>query len=247
LTIPDFRPVAIVPTYDNPRTVRGVVEKLREALPDVIVVDDGSGPAAREVIEDIGRMGLARTLRHETNRGKGAAVKTGVATARVLGFTHALQVDADGQHDLGDVPRFLEAARNNPGTVVLGRPVFDHTAPRSRLIGRRIAIFWTSLETGGRQVIDPMCGFRVYPLASLTGLRYGDRMDFDVEVVVKLVWRGVPMLNLPTKVRYLTAEEGGVSHYRMFRDNVTMVWLHTRLVLQAFARAVAWPLRAALR
>ena len=174
-------------------------------------------------------------------------MKTGLALAGSSGFTHALLVDADGQHDLGDVPRFLEAARSNPGAVVLGRPVFDHTAPRSRLIGRRIAIFWTSLETGGRQVVDPMCGFRVFPLASIADVRSGDRMDFDVEVVVKLVWRRVPMVNLPTKVRYLTAEAGGVSHYRMVRDNVTMVWLHTRLVLQAFARVVSWPVRAALR
>jgi glycosyltransferase involved in cell wall biosynthesis len=247
LTAIEFRPAAIVPTFDNPRTVREVVQRLRENLADVIVVDDGSGPAARDVIADLGRSGMARTIRHDVNRGKGAAVKTGFAMARSLGFTHALQIDADLQHDFGDVPRFLAAARNNPEAVVLGSPVFDDTAPRARLIGRKIAIFWTNLETGGRQVVDPMCGFRVYPLAPLAGLRCGDRMDFDVEVAVRLVWRGVTALNLPTKVRYLTAEEGGVSHYRMVRDNLTMVWLHTRLVLQALGRLVAWPIRASLR
>lgn len=243
----DFRPVAVVPTYDNPRTVRGVVEALREWLPDVIVVDDGSGPEGQAVIESLGLAGLAHVVRRAANGGKGAAVKAGFARARELGSTHVLQVDADGQHTLTDAPALLAAARAQPTALVLGRPIFDSSVPRSRLLGRQLTIFCTHVETGGFQVADPMCGFRVYPLAPVVGLRCGDRMDFDIEVVVRLVWRGVPVVNVPTHVRYMTAAEGGVSHFRMFEDNVRITWLHIRLIVEAGLRLLTWPLRALAR
>jgi glycosyltransferase involved in cell wall biosynthesis len=242
-----FRPCAIVPTYDNPGTVRQVVERLREHLVDVIVVDDGSGPAGRAAVEQLGRDGLARTLRREKNGGKGAAVQSGFAESRALGFSHALQVDADGQHDLGDVRAFLEAARGDPAALVLGRPVFDATAPWGRRAGRELTRFLTHVETGGRRIADPMCGFRVYPLSAVANLTCGKRMDFDIEVVVRLAWRGVRVVNLPTRVRYLTPAEGGVSHFRMFEDNALITWLHIRLLLGAALRALTWPLRALLR
>jgi glycosyltransferase involved in cell wall biosynthesis len=242
-----FKPCAIVPTYNNPRTVRRVVERLRERLADVIVVDDGGDAEAREVVDGIGRDQLAHVVHREVNGGKGAAVKTGFEVARELGYTHALQVDADGQHNLDDVPTFLEAARQRPGAVVLGYPIFDETVPKGRLAGRQLTIFCTRIETGGRQIVDPMCGFRVYPLASVAGLRCGDRMDFDIEIAVKLVWRGVPVLNLPTKVRYVSAAEGGISHFRMFEDNVKISWAHTRLIFVAVLRLLSWPARALLR
>ncbi len=239
----DFRPAALIPTYDNARTLRAVVEALRRRLPEVIVVDDGSGVETQEVVAALAAEGLIQTTRHAQNRGKGGAVKTGFALARELGFTHVLQVDADGQHQLDDVPRFLEVARQHPRSLVLGHPVFDASVPRGRLIGRQLTIFWTRIETGGRQIVDPMCGFRVYPLAATEGLRAGDRMDFDIEVAVKLVWRGVPVINLPTQVKY---PEGGVSHFRMFKDNLLISWMHTRLVVGAALRLLSWPVRAFL-
>ncbi|MHB8418414.1 MAG: glycosyltransferase family 2 protein [Myxococcales bacterium] len=243
----DFRPAAIVPTYNNARTVRGVVESLRGSVPDVIVVDDGSGPETQEVVAGLEQSHLARTVRRDVNGGKGAAVKTGMAIARELGFTHALQVDADGQHDLGDVPQFLETARRNPKALVLGRPIFERSAPLGRLLGRQITVFWTRLETGGRRIADPMCGFRVYPLEAGEWSRCGDRMDFDIEVAVRLAWRGTPIINLPTRVRYLTEGEGGLSSFRLFEDNLRISWLHTRLVFGALARLLGWPLRALAR
>ena len=233
------RPCALVPTYDNPRTVRRVVERIRAHLPDVIVVDDGSGDAGRREVEALERDGLARAVRRERNGGKGAAVKDGLRAARDLGFTHALQIDADGQHEIEDVPRFLAAARADPGALVLGCPVFDASAPRSRLRGRLFSRFWTDLETAGRCIADPLCGFRVYPVER--ALRAGacaDRMAFDVEIAVRMVWGGCRTVNLPTRVRYLTADEGGVSHFRMFRDNVEISWCHTRLCTAALLRIV---------
>ncbi|MGA8893231.1 MAG: glycosyltransferase family 2 protein, partial [Anaeromyxobacteraceae bacterium] len=207
------------------------------SLEAVVVVDDGSGDEARAIATDLEHRGLAVVRRHERNLGKGAAVKTGLATALKLGFTHALQVDADGQHDLDDVPRFLAASHESPEALVLGRPLFDASAPSVRRRGRLISIFWTTLETGGRVIEDPLCGFRVYPVAAAlrAGAR-GDRMEFDPEVAVRMVWQGTPVVNLPTRVRYLSTQEGGVSHFRMFRDNVRMVLVHVRLVTGAILR-----------
>jgi glycosyltransferase involved in cell wall biosynthesis len=236
-----FRACAVVPTYDNPRTVGAVVEALSGHLPAVVVVDDGSAGPAREVLDGLAARGLAVVRRHDRNRGKGAAVKTGLAAARELGFTHALQVDADGQHDLADVPRFLEAARSAPGALVLGQPVFDASVPAGRLRGRQVSIFWTTLETGGRVIADPLCGFRVYPVeAALRAGARGDRMEFDPEIAVRMVWGGCPVVNLPTRVRYLPAGQGGVSHFRMFRDNVRISWGHTRLCTLAILRLLSF-------
>ena len=174
--------------------------------------------------------------RRERNGGKGAAVRTGFDEAKRLGFSHVLQVDADGQHALEDIPRFLDAARRRPSALILGRPVFDETQPRGRAIGRQISIFWVRVETGGRSIADPQCGFRVYPLeAALAAGARGNRMEFDQELPVRMVWQRVPVLNLETRVRYLTADEGGVSHFRLFRDNLAISWLHTRL-----ATGAAW-------
>ena len=230
---------AVVPTYDNPATVRTVVEKLRAHLDDVIVVDDGSGPDGRAAVEALGRDGIAIAVHRERNGGKGAAVKTGLAAAHERGFTHALQVDADGQHDLADVPRFVETAREHPEALVLGRPVFDESAPKSRRVARRITTFWIRVETGSDVIGDAMCGFRVYPVeAALRANARGDAMDFDPEIAVRLVWRGLPVINLETRVRYLGESEGGVSHFRMFRDNVLISWLHARLTFGRVMRRI---------
>jgi glycosyltransferase involved in cell wall biosynthesis len=237
VTSPRF--CAVVPTYDNPLTIGAVVERIRARLPDVVVVDDASGPAGREAVAALERDGLARVVRRERNGGKGAAVRDGLRAAHALGFTHAIQIDADGQHDLDDLPRFLEAAAADPGALVLGCPVFDGGAPAARVRGRKISRFWTDVETGGRTIADPLCGFRVYPLdvAVRAGAR-ADRMGFDPEIAVRMVWLGSRVVNLPTKIRYLSAEEGGVSHFRMFRDNAEISWTHARLCAGALLRLV---------
>lgn len=235
-----FRPCAVIPTYDNPATVRKVVEGVRRHLQDVVLVDDGSGVEGRRAAEEIARAGLAHLERLGRNSGKGAAVKAGFAYALRLGFTHALQIDADGQHDPADVPRFLDVARNHPNTLVLGRPVFDSTQPKGRSLARRISIFWVNVETGGRVIDDPQCGFRIYPLAdSIAVAARGNHMEFDQELPVRLVWAGTPVLNLPTRVRYLSKEQGGVSHFDLVRDNLRISWLHTRLTLTSAGRALA--------
>ncbi|HET6438008.1 MAG TPA: glycosyltransferase family 2 protein [Anaeromyxobacter sp.] len=231
------RVCAVIPTFDNPRTVRAVVERVRAHLPDVIVVDDGSGPEGREVVRALSAEGLAHVCRRETNGGKGAAVRAGFWEARRLGFTHALQIDADGQHDPEDIPRFLEVLARDPAALVLGRPVFDESAPASRRKGRLVSRFFTDLETGGRVIEDPLCGYRLYPVeAALRAGSRGDRMEFDAEIAVRMVWQGEPVVNLPTRVRYLSPEQGGVSHFRLLRDNARISWAHTRMCTGALIR-----------
>ena len=239
----DYRPCALVPTYDNPATIGVVVDRIRTWLTNVIVVDDGSGELGQRAVQALASVPGVRVCRRARNGGKGAAVKDGFRLARGLGFTHALQVDADGQHRLEDIPRFLEAARAQPNAFILGAPIFDASAPRSRVIGRRITRFWTNIETYGKRVIhDSLCGFRVYPLDEAIGAAaVGDAMDFDPEIAVRMVWRNVPVVNLPTQIRYIPREAGGVSHFRLLRDNALISWMHTRLVFGAIIRLAIPP------
>jgi len=232
-----YRMAVLVPTYDNPSTVRSVVEAARRYVPDVLVVDDGSGPAGQRACAELEQAGLAKLVRREHNGGKGAAVKTGLEALRELGFSHAFQIDADGQHAIHDMPRFLAASESHPKALVLGTPEFDSSAPRTRLIGRQITSFWTNVETLGHVIRDPMCGFRVYPIeTALAANARGNAMDFDPEIAVCIAWTGAPVLNLATRVRYLSREQGGVSHFRLLRDNVLISWMHTRMVLALLFR-----------
>jgi glycosyltransferase involved in cell wall biosynthesis len=240
--MPEF--CAVIPVYEHGHVVGPVIDAvLRSSLP-AIVVDDGSGPACARQLDDLARAsGHIRLLRHSSNRGKGAAVQTGLRAAAALGCTHALQLDADGQHDLADVPRFLAEARAHPQAVVCGLPRFGADAPRSRLYGRRLTNFWVSVNTWSTGMPDAMCGFRVYPLPVTVPLldrsRHGSRMDFDIEILVRLHWLGVPMRWLPTAIAY---PESGVSHFRMRLDNALIARAHAVLFFGMLART---PLLAA--
>lgn len=237
MTTGRFVPCALIPTFDNPLTIAGVVADVRRHLKDVLIVDDGSGEAGRRAVDDIVRAGHARVARRDHNGGKGAAVKTGFDVARQLGYTHALQLDADGQHNVADVPRFLELAAGTPAAAVLGHPVFDASMPRGRRAAHGLTNFWARVEAGGPFIVDPQCGFRVYPLeAAIAAAARGDRMSFDIEIAVRLAWAGVPIINVPTRVRYLTREAGGVSHFRLVRDNVAITAMHVRLVVLSVIR-----------
>jgi glycosyltransferase involved in cell wall biosynthesis len=230
-TDPDFRICAVVPTLDNPRTVGTTVRGIRDHGLPVILVDDGSGPEGAAACAALEREGLVTLVRRARNGGKGAAVKDGFERAAEAGFTHVFQIDGDGQHDLSAIPRFLAAATASQNALVLGMPAYAHDAPRSRTFARGLMAFWVGLEVGDSALVrDAMIGFRVYPLVAARAVRRtGDRMEFDIEILVRMVRRGTPVVNLPVAVRYLTAEEGGVSHFRMVRDNARFSWMHCRL------------------
>lgn len=241
-----WRGCFVIPTYDNPLTIRNVVEEARTFGLPVIVVDDGSAAPGRAACEHLASEGLATVVRLEHNSGKGAAVKTGFEIARGLGFTHALQVDGDAQHDLSHVPDFLEVSKQRPEALLLGCPVYDDSVPRIRLWARKVTNFWVNLEAGWGKIADAMIGFRVYPLEPLRRVRIvSNRMDFDVEIAVRLAWAGVPIVNMPVRLRYLSAAEGGISHFRWFWDNLRFSRLHSRLCT---LKCMAWmlPKRALL-
>ncbi len=233
-----FRPCALVPVYNHGSTAGAVVAALAAQKLPVILVDDGSDARTRDLLSAIaGRTPGCALFTMPRNQGKGAAVSLGLRQAAAAGYSHALQVDADLQHDLADVPRFLQAAREKPEALVSGNPRFDASLPRGRRIGRKITGFWVAVETLSRDIPEAMCGFRVYPLAPvcalLSGRRLNRRMGFDIEVLVRLHWRGLPMRFLPTRVVY---PPGGLSNFRMVRDNLAITLVHTRLFLGLLAR-----------
>jgi len=236
---PAYRACALIPTYENPTTVGEVVRAVAGHLPQIILVDDGSSAAGRDVCAGLAAEGLVTLVRQERNQGKGAAVMNGMALAHELGFTHAFQIDGDSQHDIAAVPGFLSASRERPRDMVLGYPVYDETVPSARRWGRRLTNFWVGIEVGrSAKVTDAMIGFRVYPvLAALASGTKARRMDFDVELLVRMVRMGLGVVNLPVSVRYLAAEEGGVSHYRPFVDNLRLSVMHTRLCVSG---SLAW-------
>lgn len=226
-----FRPCVLIPTYNNPATLRRVVEKARKHLSSVLVIDDGSTDETAEVAKALGEEKLAQVHRRAKNGGKGAAVRTGFQLADSLNYTHALQIDGDDQHNTDDIPRFLQAAEQHQEALIIGDPVFDQTVPRTRLFGRKITRFWVGIETRGKFTGDALCGLRVYPLAGAVAARSkADRMDFDIDILVRMVWQGIEVRTLPTRVRYFAEEEGGVSHFRYFSDNFSISTLHFRLV-----------------
>src|SRR5262245_11293307 len=169
-----------------------------------------------------------------TNRGKGAAVLHGLQQAQSAGFTHALTMDCDGQHPAEQIPVFMAASAAEPDALILGDPVFDATAPSIRLKGRKICNWWVNLETLWEGIHDSLFGYRVYPIAPLVRVMrwqiWMRRYDFDVEAVVRLCWRSHRPINLPAAVKYLSPEQGGVSHFNYWRDNVWLTWTHMRLV-----------------
>ena len=185
------------------------------------------------------------------NTGKGAAVLQGLQAARDAGFTHALTMDADGQHPADLIPVFMRASLQHPDAMVLGRPVFDASAPLLRVRGRKVSNWWTNLETLGAGIDDSLYGFRVYPVNDLIAVMrhqpWMRRFDFDTEAVVRLAWRGVKPVNLAAPVKYLSAEEGGVSHFRYGRDNVLLTWMHLRLMLEFALRLPSLLLRRVMR
>lgn len=239
---------AVIPTFDNAGTLDRVVRAVREHVADVIVVDDGSGAEARAIAERLAADGVARVVFRPRNGGKGAAVKAGLERAREDGFTHALQIDADGQHHTADIPRLLQEAAEHPNALVLGQPVFDDSAPIARRIARNISVFWCAVETLSRKIGDPLCGFRVYPVdATLEARPRGNAMDFDPEVAVRLAWAGHPVRHVSTRVRYVPREDGGVSHYRLVRDTLLISAMHAMLCVFGLARLLRWPTRIRAR
>jgi glycosyltransferase involved in cell wall biosynthesis len=224
-----MRPVVLVPVFDHERAIGPVVVQIEAHGLPILLVDDGSRPSCAAVLEALARRPGVTLLRRPENGGKGAAVISGLREAARLGFTHAVQVDADGQHDLADLPRFLMQAEAHPDALIAGVPRFDASVPKARLYGRYLTHVWVWINTLSLAIEDSMCGFRVYPLGrTLRALApsIGQRMDFDPEIAVRLVWGGARVVNVPTAVTY---PADGVSHFDTLWDNVRISGMHARL------------------
>ena len=233
--------LVLIPSYNTGPQVYATVQAARAQWNPVWVVTDGSTDGTPAGLRAMAASdpGL-RLIELPVNAGKGAAVLHGLQAAHAAGFTHALTMDSDGQHPAALIPEFMQTSLRHPETMVLGRPVFDASAPLLRVRGRRISNGWTNLETLGAGIDDSLYGFRVYPIDALVAVMrrqpWMRRFDFDTEAVVRLAWRGVKPLNVDAPVKYLSAEEGGVSHFRYGRDNVLLTWMHTRLMLEFVLR-----------
>jgi len=228
----DLKACFVIPYFNHPTTIANVVASVKPLGLPCYVVDDASGDASQPVLSAMAKAEAqwVTVLKHDVNRGKGAAVITGCEAARAAGFTHAVQIDADGQHTSADVPKLLELARRNPNALITGTPVYDDSVPRSRFYGRYVTHVWVWINTLSLRVPDTMCGLRVYPLDVVSNIwnatRIGQRMDFDTEIVVRLVWAGGEVIGLPTRVTY---PADGVSHFDVWRDNVRISSMHARL------------------
>jgi predicted LPLAT superfamily acyltransferase len=233
-----FRACAVIPVFNHYACLDRIVAALRSNNLPCILVDDGSDAITKRTLKQIaGNDPQIECLTLDNNSGKGIAVVTGIARAAAQGFTHALQVDADGQHDLADVPAILELALKHPHHLISGQPIFDHSIPAVRFYGRYLTHLLVHFETMSLQLRDSMCGFRVYPIAETLGLikrvTIGRRMDFDTDIMTRLYWTGTESIFFPTKVNY---PQDGISHFRMLSDNARMTWLHIRLVFGMLPR-----------
>ncbi len=229
----------VIPFYRHEHAIAATLAALKPQGLPCILVDDGSGPMAASELDRLAReeRDWLTVLRLPANQGKGVAVMTGMEAAANAGYTHALQIDADGQHDCADIPTLLAASRSQPGALITGVPHYDESVPKSRLYGRYLTHVWVWINTLSFQIKDSMCGFRVYPvLPSLNvwrRMRWGRRMDFDTEILVRLFWIGIPVIGLPTRVTY---PADGVSNFDLLADNLRIAWMHTRLFLGMLAR-----------
>jgi glycosyltransferase involved in cell wall biosynthesis len=242
----------LIPSYNTGPKVYETVRAARAQWSPVWVVTDGSTDGTPAGLREMAASdpGL-KLIELPVNAGKGAAVLHGLNAARAAGFTHALTMDSDGQHPADLIPAFMQASLQRPETMVLGRPVFDASAPLLRVRGRRVSNWWTGLETLWAGIDDSLYGFRVYPIAELIAVMQRQpwmrRFDFDTEAVVRLAWRGVKPVNIAAPVKYLSVEEGGVSHFQYGRDNALLSWMHLRLMIEFVLRLPSLLLRRALR
>ena len=226
--------LVLIPSFNSGDTVFDTVRDARSAWEPVWVVIDGSTDGTAQKLQALAASdpGL-KVLVLPRNQGKGAAVLHGLREATARGYTHVLTLDADGQHPAGMIPEFMRASLAQPHALMLGKPVFDASAPALRVKGRKISNWWTNLETLWAGIGDSLFGMRVYPARALLSImeseRWMRRFDFDVEAAVRLVWSGATPVNIGAPVRYFSRAEGGVSHFRYGRDNMLLTWMHTRL------------------
>ena len=214
--------------HNNGTTVQSVAQRCRQHVPGVLVVDDGSTDA------DVAQL-FAGTditvLSHETNQGKGAALRTAVSYLQDQGAAWMITIDGDGQHDPEDIPLFLEALAAHPDSILVGaRDFTSDSIPSGSRFGRKFSNMWIRLESGA-SVSDSQSGFRAYPLKHLTRMPLrGDRYEFEVEILTRAVWHGLTLIDVPIHVWYPDKTEERTTSFRAWQDNARISLTHARLV-----------------
>jgi glycosyltransferase involved in cell wall biosynthesis len=231
----------VIPVYNNGTTVKSVALRCRRQLDHVLVVDDGSTDADISALfadTDI------EVLRHETNRGKGAALLSALSHIRKKGARWMICVDADGQHYPEDIPLFLPVMEQFPSSIIIGARDFSTAnVPRGSRVGRRFSNFWIKLECGVR-ISDSQSGFRAYPVDYLAQMKFrGTRFDFEVEILTKAVWYGLSLKEIPVQVVYAPKGER-ISHFHLWKDNARLTHRHGMLISR---RLLPWPHKKLVR
>ncbi|PID63651.1 MAG: glycosyl transferase [Gammaproteobacteria bacterium] len=228
----NFSPCIIVPFYNHGQFAERLLSGLLPYGLPIVIVDDGSDATHKQALQTAvaGHDGVI-LLNLEHNGGKGKACVTGLQHAAQAGFSHAIQIDADCQHDFSAVPDFVRCAQKHPEALICGRPVFDKTVPKVRLYSRYLTHYLVWVETLSLAIRDSMCGFRCYPLAATVAMLetswVGQHMDFDTDIAVRLYWYGLTVENLPVRVVY---HHDASSHFRMVVDNGYMIRAHVLLL-----------------
>ncbi len=227
--------LVLIPSYNTGAKLFETLRAVCAAWSPVWVVIDGSTDGTAEALERRKAEFPSLTILHlAQNSGKGAAILHGLQAAQAAGFTHALTMDSDGQHAPDHIAMFMQASEENPDALILGKPIFDASAPWERVLFRKLCNGLANVETLWAGIGDSLFGMRVYPINDLVAVmqagRWGRRFDFDAEAAIRLCWRGLTPINIPTPVHYFRAAEGGVSHFNYLRDNLLLAWMHWRLL-----------------
>ncbi|MCF6775310.1 glycosyltransferase family 2 protein [Thiotrichales bacterium 19X7-9] len=228
----------VVPNYNHSNRLMALFDALSQYNLPCILVDDGSNFITKKIIQQVlQRHHFIELVTLAENSGKGVAVCAGFKRAFEQGFSHALQIDADYQHNVEDIRSFMNLSNQHPNTLISGYPIYDQSAPKSRVYGRKITNFWVAIETLSLDIVESMCGFRIYPLKEtmvlLSNITLPQRMAFDIAIIVRLYWQGVPVKFIPTKVIYPT---DGSSHFKVLKDNIKISLTHSRLFFAMLIR-----------
>jgi glycosyltransferase involved in cell wall biosynthesis len=216
----------LIPTYNNEKTLRRVIDGVLEYTQNIIVVNDGATDSTSEILKTYPQITV---LHLPENKGKGNGLKIGFRKAKDLGFHHAITIDSDGQHYPNDIPVFVEAllAENEDVLLIGNRNMSQDGIPKKSSFGNRFSNFWFWFETGIK-LEDTQSGYRLYPLHRIPKKYFTPKFEFEIEIIVRTAWRHVPVKNVPIKVLYDPAER--VSHFRPFKDFTRISILNTVLV-----------------
>jgi glycosyltransferase involved in cell wall biosynthesis len=229
--ISDLQCCVLIPTYNNDRTLDDVIRRTLLYTSDIIVVNDGSTDSTPQILSAFHNIVV---LNGQHNRGKGSALQKGFSYAISRGFRYAITIDSDGQHFPEDIPAFIDCISQNPDSLIMGiRDMSQKGVPGTSSFGHRFSIFWFKVETG-LTVDDVQTGYRLYPLNEIQRFRhfYSRKYEFEVEIMVRLAWRGVKVTEVPVKIYYAPDNER-VSHFRKVRDFTRVSIMNTLLVFLA--------------